>query len=172
MASKELLRGLFLRGLCSGSSFCGSHFCSSLSFLFFLSLRTLCGDSLNGWAVVSLGQRSVEQIQLGRLLFCNLQGALSAWQALSLLPDTGDLQQCENWLGWLCANADPVLSTLRIDLDNGWLFLWLVDAESFDSTAGTAGAGVRNNNAVRSMAYHTDSPKLHHLSPDGLRLDV
>src|SRR5699024_415181 len=97
----------------------------------------------------------------------NLQGALSAWQALSLLPVTGDLQQCENWLGWLCANADPVLSTLRIDLDNGWLFLWLVDAESFDSTAGTAGAGGRHNNGGLCIAYLTDTLKLNLCSHDG-----
>src|SRR5699024_6090747 len=104
---------------------------------------------------------------LGRLLFCNLQGALSAWQALSLLPVTGDLQQCENWLGWLCANAGPVLSTLRIDLDNGWRFLWLVDAESFESTAGTAAARVRSTDAVLCTAYLTDTLKLNLCSHDG-----
>src|SRR5699024_2430617 len=165
----QQLRGLLCRFfLCSLGSFFCCHFSSSLSFLFFLSLCTLCSSSFNGWTIVRLSQCSVEEVQLGWLLFSNLQGAFSTWKALRLLPVAGDLQQCQYWLGWLSANADPVLCALGVDFDNRWLFLRLVDAQVLDCAAGTAGAGVSNDDAVLCVTYLTDTLKFNLCSHDWL----
>ena len=84
-----------------------------------------------------------------------------------LLPVTGDLQQSKNRLGWLCADGQPVLRTLRIDLDEGRLFLRVVDTNVLDYLAVTTGAGISNNNAVLSSADLAQTLQLNLDSHDG-----
>src|SRR6185437_14236474 len=60
-------------------------------------------------SAVGGGQRRVEQLELGRLGLGDLQPALSAGQALELLPVAGDFQQLEDGLGGLGADRQPVL---------------------------------------------------------------
>ena len=66
-------------------------------------------DNLNLWLENGL-LRAVNNESFFR---CgNLNLALDVLLALGGLVVTGQLEKCENLLGWLCANADPVLRTL------------------------------------------------------------
>src|SRR6185312_8724492 len=68
--------------------------------------------------------------------------------ALVLLPVTGDLQQRHDLLGRLGADAEPVLRTLGVDLDQRGLLGRLVEADLLDRPAVALGARVRDDDAV------------------------
>ena len=115
------------------------------------------GLLLLGWwprrrLALGLRQRGVEQLQLARLGLLDLQRALGARQALELLPVAGDLQQVHDGLGGLGADAEPVLRTLGVDLDEAGLFLGVVLADGLDGTAVAAGASVGDDDAVLGIA--------------------
>ena len=103
-------------------------------------------------AALGLGQRGVEQVQLARLGLLDLQRALGAGQTLELLPVAGDLQQLQDGLGGLGADAEPVLGPLRVDLDEARLFLRVVPADDLDGAAVAAGARVGDGDAVLGIA--------------------
>ena len=88
------------------------------------------------------------------------RGAFGARQALELLPVTGDLGECLDGLGGLCAHGQPVLSALGIDVDQRGLFLGVVLADGLDRTAVTTGARVGDDNAVLSVADLAEAGEL------------
>src|SRR5690606_30214620 len=124
----------------------------SFGLCFFSSwLFSLLGDCL--WEDHRTLVRSNEcWLRLG-----NLVGAFLAIDALELLPVTGDLQQCVYLLGWLSANGQPVLCTVRVDLDNRRVLGWVVLTDLLDGTAIALGARVHNNNAVERCAHLTEA---------------
>ena len=58
------------------------------------------------------------------------------------------IQETGNTIGRLCANAEPVLRTLGVDLDDAGVEHRLVDADLFDGTAITCGARIGDHDAV------------------------
>src|SRR5271165_5898640 len=116
-----------------------------------LGRRLLRLGGLGGWAVGG-GQCGVEEVQLARLWLGPLQRALLAGQALELLPVTGDLEQLEHGLGGLGAHGQPVLRTLRVDLDQARLLLGVVAADDLDRAAVAACARVGDGDAVLGIA--------------------
>src|SRR5690606_5273743 len=102
----------------------------------------LRGDGLDGGLLVRGGERLVEQLLLGLLLRARLQRAFGTGQALVLLPVTGDLEDALHRLGGQCADAQPVLGALGVDLDEARLFLGVVLADRLDGLAIPAGARV------------------------------
>src|SRR5690606_27887435 len=69
-------------------------------------------------------------------------------QALELLPVAGDLEQVEDGLGRLRADAEPVLHPLGVDLDEGRLLLGLVEPDLLDGAPVALGAGVGDDDPV------------------------
>lgn len=78
----------------------------------------------------------------------------------ALLKITGDLEECLDGLGGLCAHGQPVLSALGIDVDQRGLFLGVVLADGLDRTAVTTGARVGDDNAVLSVADLAEAGEL------------
>jgi hypothetical protein len=80
--------------------------------------------------------------------FGQLDGVLGVFVALELAPVTRELEERGNLLGGLSANAEPVLSALRLDLDDRRVGGGHVAADFFDHAAIALRARVGNNDAV------------------------
>src|SRR5205823_10237719 len=76
-------------------------------------------------------------------------------QALELLPVAGDLQDPPDRVGGLRSYREPVLSPLRVDLDERGLRLGVVLADLLDRPAVPLGAGVGDDDPVKGR---TDLP--------------
>src|SRR5215469_7386290 len=76
------------------------------------------------------------------------QGALGARQALELLPVAGNLQDLAHWISGLCADGQPMLRALRVNLDERRLCLRVVLADLLDRAPVPLGTGVGNNDPV------------------------
>ena len=80
-----------------------------------------------------------------------LQGAFGTFKALVLLPVAGDVQQLEDGLGRLSADAEPVLSAIRLDLDGRGLGVGVVGTDLLDDLAVTLLAGIDDHHTVEGV---------------------
>ena len=131
----SLSRSFLSRGLVGGGS----------SFGLSLSLGVSLG--LGGLQLLSLvldGRNAGLGIRAG---FNGLQGAFSTVKALELLPVTSDVEQLEYGLGRLSADAKPVLSAVRLDLDGRGLGVGVVGTDLLDDLAVTLLARIDDHHA-------------------------
>ena len=105
-----------------------------------LGLRAALGQRLR--------HRRRERDLAVRLRLGHAQRALSAGQALELLPVAGDLEDLADWVGRLRADGQPVLCPLRVDLDERRLSLRVVLADLLDRAPVSLGTGVGDDDAV------------------------
>src|ERR1700761_1534445 len=89
-----------------------------------------------------------ERLLLVRLRLADPQGALGTRLTLELLPVARDLEDVHHRRGGLGAHGQPVLSPLRVDLDERRLFLRVVLADLFDGTPVALGTGVGHDDPV------------------------
>src|SRR5215467_7068141 len=78
-----------------------------------------------------------------------LQRALGAWQALELLPVAGDLQQPPDRIRRLSPYRQPVLSPVRVDLDERRVDLGVILADLLDGPPIPLGTGVGDDDPVK-----------------------
>ena len=79
---------------------------------------------------------------------CHLNGVLSALVTLEGAPVASELQECANLLGGLGANAEPVLSAVRADLDDRGVLGGVILANFLNNATIALGARVGNDDAV------------------------
>src|SRR5690606_32520560 len=117
-----------------------------------LSLRLGLGGSLRlgGSGLLQLGLSGSRGDRLGSVGLggLGLEGALSAVEALEGLPVAGDLEQREDLLGRLRADAQPVLGALTIDVDERGLLGGVVLADLLDHATIALGARVGDDDTV------------------------
>src|SRR3954471_10385513 len=90
----------------------------------------------------------LEELGLVGLRLGDPQRALGTRLALELLPVAGDLEDRQDGLGRLGADAQPVLHPLGVDLDERGLLLRVVFADLLDGAAIALGAGVGYDDPV------------------------
>src|SRR5690606_32455716 len=88
----------------------------------------------------------------GSLGLSDLDGADRVRVALELAPVARELQERGDLLGRLCANAEPVERTLRIDLDHRGVLGGVVQTDLLDHATVALGARVGDDDAVEGCA--------------------
>src|SRR5215469_8262014 len=96
-----------------------------------------------------LGHRGGERFLLVWLGRRRLQRALGAWQALELLPVASDLQQPPDRIRLLSPHRQPVLSPVRVDLDERRIDLGVILADLLDGPPISLGTGVGDDDPVK-----------------------
>src|SRR5450759_2671909 len=112
-----------------------------------LGLAAGLGDGLGGGGTVALGQRPVE----GGGLVLGLGLGIDAGRRLvarERLPVAGALDQCNDGLGRLSADPEPVLCPLGVDADHRRVVLRVVEPDLFDRPAIALVARVHDDDAV------------------------
>src|SRR5690606_31212461 len=117
-----------------------------------LGLLRLSGGGLLSLELLGGLNLSLDRVLGGRLLALELDGVLGTLLALEGLPVTRELEQRGHLLGGLGANAQPVLRTLGVDLDDRGLLGGVVLADLLDGTAVALRARVHDDNAVERGA--------------------
>src|SRR6266568_3848803 len=99
-----------------------------------------------------LGEGSREDLLLVTARRSGLECSLGSGQALEALPVAGHLEQLADRVGRLCADRQPVLSPVRIDLDQRRICLRVVLPDLLDGTAISLGAGIGDDDPVVGLA--------------------
>ena len=150
---------LWLSSLGVSRGFLSGFLSRSLSFSgggsFGLGLGLSLGFGLGGLELLGFGFHSLNASGGIRASLNGLQGTFGTIETLELLPITGDLQQLQNLLGRLSADAEPVLSALGIDDDGGRLGVRVVGTDLLDGTAVTLLAGIHDHYAVERVELLT-----------------
>jgi hypothetical protein len=97
-----------------------------------------------------------------------LDGADGVGVALELAPVARELQQRGDLLGRLCADSEPVLRAVRLDLDERGLLGRVVLADLLDDTTIALGARVGDDDAVvggADLAHALETDLDSHNSP-------
>src|SRR6266702_3449443 len=99
-----------------------------------------------------LGEGSREDLLLVTARRSGLECSLGSGQALEALPVAGHLEQLADRVGRLCADRQPVLRPVRIDLDQRRICLRVVLPDLLDGTAISLGAGIGDDDPVVGLA--------------------
>src|SRR5690606_1074375 len=112
-----------------------------------------CGSLFSGCFCWLLNLRAQHRLLLGvglkrDLCLRSLHARLGLALTLKLAPVAGQLEQCSNLLGGLCAHAEPVLCASAVGLDERGVFGRVVLADLFYLTTIALGARICDDDAV------------------------